>query len=363
MTKTVVQFGAGAIGRGFLAQLWCDAGYETVFVDVDAALVERFNRAGKYALSLRAIGIGDTRTVTPVRAVLASDTQAVARELRTCAFVATSVGLRHLPGVGTTIAAAVAERSSPLNVLLCENGANVRETFLSGVGGAPIHGIETVVGRMVPEPKPDALDLLTEPFCELPYNAAQWHGDAPDVPGLIAVPGEQFPAYEYRKLFLHNGGHALLAYHGAWRGKSLLSECASDTEIVRELMGFWHEVSTALRQSPHADTPIFAGDALMRYTTDLLTRFQSPHLGDTVARVARDPARKLATHDRLTGAALFCLEHGVGPMSTYRAIAAALRYAESTDEPLDFASVAGLPADHPVVLSVRGFHLPVGAFG
>ena len=31
---TVVQFGAGAIGRGFLGQLWCEAGYEAVFVDV-----------------------------------------------------------------------------------------------------------------------------------------------------------------------------------------------------------------------------------------------------------------------------------------------------------------------------------------
>ena len=30
-----VMFGAGNVGRGFLGQLFCESGYEVVFVDID----------------------------------------------------------------------------------------------------------------------------------------------------------------------------------------------------------------------------------------------------------------------------------------------------------------------------------------
>ena len=39
LRKRVVQFGAGAIGRGFLGQLYSDSGWETVFVDIAAEVV------------------------------------------------------------------------------------------------------------------------------------------------------------------------------------------------------------------------------------------------------------------------------------------------------------------------------------
>jgi mannitol-1-phosphate 5-dehydrogenase len=33
--KTAVQFGAGNIGRGFMGQLFWEAGYRTIFVDAN----------------------------------------------------------------------------------------------------------------------------------------------------------------------------------------------------------------------------------------------------------------------------------------------------------------------------------------
>lgn len=335
---TVVQIGAGAIGRGFLGQLWSEGGYDTVFVDVSETLVQELNRRRSYPLRLVTKDGEAVRHVSPVRAILADDTDAVTDALATCSFAATAVGARHIKNVARTlIQPCLPEREQPLNVLLCENGLAVRENFLSGVGGQTgpgVRAVETVIGRMVPEARwqsADPLALSAEPFHELPFNRSQWNGDTPDVPGLIPVEGEGFLAYELRKLFLHNGGHALLAYHGYLHGYRTIHECAINDELVAELRGFWSEIMTALRRSESGRAAIFARYKLEVFTEDLLDRFRNPHLGDSVLRVARDPIRKLARNERLVGAALFCEKHGVEPRYTSRAIAAALRFDDKDD--------------------------------
>ena len=326
----MVQIGAGAIGRGFLAQLWCDAGYETVFVDADDGLVEQINAAGSYRLRLIGTVGNVVRTVAPVRAIWAGDTDGVTDALATCAFAATAVGARHLAGVAQNLVApALPRRMLPLNVLLCENGATVRGDFLAGFGGeaGQVGVVKTVVGRMVPEPVTDTVDLIAEAYAELPFNADLWRGETPKVSGLIAVSSEAFPAYELRKHFLHNGGHALLAYHGALRGYEWLADCAEDAVLIAELRGFWAEVCEAIGRSAYPDVPIFAPEALVYFCDDLLTRFRQRELGDTVARVARDPRRKLSRNERLTGAGLFCLAYKVEPIHIRRTMIAALRFA------------------------------------
>lgn len=331
-----MQIGAGAIGRGFLGQLWSEGGYETIFVDVNETIVAELNHRGSYPLRLVTNDTEEIWRIAPVRAVLASDIGSVAAALASCSFAATAVGAGRLESVARAlIAPSLAQRSRPLNVLLCENGLSVRDNFLAGTdNGNGVHGVETVVGRMVPEAgfgETDFLAVTAEPFRELPFDRSQWHGAMPDVPGLLPVVGNHFHAYELRKLFLHNGGHSLLAYYGYLRGHAAIRACAEDETIVTQLRGFWEEVGTALRRSDYREIPIFADGALKMFTEDLLHRFRNPHLGDTVLRVARDPLRKLSRSERFVGAALFCQQHGVEPAYVSRAIAAALHFQPQED--------------------------------
>ena len=53
MSRTAVQFGAGNIGRGFLAQLFHESELEVVFVDVAAAVVDGLNARRRYAITGR----------------------------------------------------------------------------------------------------------------------------------------------------------------------------------------------------------------------------------------------------------------------------------------------------------------------
>ncbi len=45
--KEAVIFGAGAVGRGFLGQLYSESGYRVTFADVDQALLDALNRRGE----------------------------------------------------------------------------------------------------------------------------------------------------------------------------------------------------------------------------------------------------------------------------------------------------------------------------
>jgi len=65
---------------------------------------------------------------------------------------------------------------------------------------------------------------------------------------------------------------------------------------------------------------------------DLLARFGNRALGDTVARVGRDPLRKLRPDDRIAGALRLCDGQGVAPKHVAFAAAAAIRY-DPPDDP------------------------------
>jgi mannitol-1-phosphate 5-dehydrogenase len=89
-----------------------------------------------------------------------------------------------------------------------------------------------------------------------------------------------------------------------------------------------HESARALQAAYPND---FTAATLSEHIADLLQRFRNRALGDTVFRVGRDLLRKLSREDRVIGAMLFDLAHGVDCPATARVAAAALEF-RGTDE-------------------------------
>ena len=69
-----------------------------------------------------------------------------------------------------------------------------------------------------------------------------------------------------------------------------------------------------------------------RHVKDLVDRFSNVALGDTVARVAKDPMRKLRHDDRLIGGAKLALAYGIEPSNFLKGIRAALAYDNPEDK-------------------------------
>jgi len=342
--RRAVQFGAGNIGRGFLGQLLFEGGYQTTFVDADPALVGLLNARGGYPLRLTGSAGVEDLAVSRLRALDARDSTAVTQAIVEADLISLAVGARALPSVAPALAAGLNARAQaqrgPLSILLCENqwhaATVVRELLLPHLAPEAASGfdrsvglVEAVIGRMVPVPTEalkaeDPLLIVAEPYKELPVARAALRGPVPKLPGLVLA--ERFEAYEARKLFLHNMGHAALAYLGYERGHEYLWQCAEDAAVRQACALAMADVCRALALEYG-----FGPGLLSAFAEDLMRRFANRALADTVARVAADPLRKLRAHDRLVGAASLCLSHGIPSEALAQVTAAAFCYDAASD--------------------------------
>lgn len=341
---TAVHFGAGNIGRGFLGQLYWQSGWETVFVDVVDAVVAALNERGAYTLQVVDEHC-EALTIDRVRAIHGRDTEAVAEAIADCDLASTAVGVRALPNIAPSLAAGLARRAQrsaePLNVVVCENlldaAHRLREGVLAAASPAArafiaerVGFVSTVVSRMVPivpdEVRArDPLYVAVEAYCTLPVDATAFVGGIPPIQGFLPVPN--IAAHEERKLFCHNCGHALCAYAGHQKGLTYIAEAITETSVRSLVLGGLAETGQALI-AKHGFDPA----EHQAHVDDLLRRFANRSLGDTIARVGRDPIRKLGRHDRLVGAALLCLDKGIQPRRIIEGIRAALAY-DRCDDP------------------------------
>jgi mannitol-1-phosphate 5-dehydrogenase len=342
--KTVVQFGAGAIGKGFLGQLWTQAGYEVIFVDVQEQTIATLNQEKCYPLTLVESTHTQMLTISPVRALHAiKDRVAILEELTHCTFATTAVGANALAGIGSDFLAHLTDRTRPLSVFVCENGADA-PTKLAETAGGNCQILPTIVSRMVSASG-------SEPYSTLPYFAPEAMQNIPNIPNCVRETAPQRWSGLYtRKLLTHNGGHAALAYHGLLKSKTTIPDCLTDAELIAELRGFWAEVHAA--QCAESG---FTNDEMQAHESDLFHRFQNRALGDTCERVARDPMRKLGGEERFIKAALLCLKHQIAPVYICRAIHAALQHPDIVPMVMmlgrqkTLCKLANLKEDHPLM--------------
>jgi len=342
---TAVHFGAGNIGRGFLGQLYHQSGYRTVFVDVDARLVEALNAAGRYDIQIVGDGACRTNPVRNVSALRGEDVEAVAEAVAGCQIASCAVGVRALSHIAAPLAAGIVRRAEgsgePLNVVVCENLLDAVETLRDQVLEAMderhrgfvrerVGFVATVVSRMVPIVPDEVrerhpLYVAVEAYATLPVDETAFVGGVPAIEGFLPVPN--IGAHEERKLFCHNCGHALCAYPGYQKGLELIADAVTDPDVHRLVTAGLAETGEALVRK-HGFEP----DEHQGHVADLLRRFANRALGDTVFRVGRDPIRKLGRHDRLVGAADLCLSQGVEPVHVLEGIRAALAF-DHPDDP------------------------------
>lgn len=328
MTSIVI-FGAGAIGRGFVGALFGAAGWRITFIDVDTALVDRLNADGGYRVVEVSHDGERPVPIDQVGALAFADGGAVAEALAGADLAAVAVGAANLPQVAIALARGLEARAragaGPLDVLVCENlpdapAVLTRHATAALAGPAVALGAaHTAIGRMVPVPVPglgEPTDVRVEPYAFLPYEARAFTGPRPEVPGLVPITGD-FAMYDDRKLFVHNMGHCMLAYLGERRGHAFIWQAVADVELRYLVRGAMIQATEALSTGYRVP----AGP-LAAHVDDLLARFGNAGLADTTERVGRDPLRKMQPDDRMLGAYRACREAGNRP--TYLAVAVAL---------------------------------------
>ncbi|WP_298462978.1 mannitol dehydrogenase [uncultured Mitsuokella sp.] len=339
--KKALHFGAGKIGRGFIADLLHDSGYEIVFADVVEPLVELVNEHHCYSL-FRIDHDYDEKVIDHVCAYSSvREPEKVMAAIGEAEVITTSVLATNLPKIAPILAKGLkqrlAEGKDKVIVMACENammGTDILKKAmcetslitadeLDAIGYYPNTAVDRVVFDGEHHGKKgieigDAYELAIEKG-KLP--------DPDDVPIQGAEYVDNLNMYLQRKIYIINCGHALSGYFGQVRGYTIVQEALQDPVLVRDVKAAILESAAALEQIYG-----FAHEDLVSYMdTMFFKRMTTPGLHDTIARVCREPIRKLSPNDRIMGPANQCEMLGLPNDWLLKGAACALHFRNPED--------------------------------
>lgn len=390
-TRTFVGFGFGPIQAGlFLYEAYrADAFARLVVAEVVPAIVADVRRHGGYfhlniahADRIETVAIGPITILDPA---IPNDRQALIEAVAEADEIATAVpsvaaytgpgpealhrvlaeGLRAKLGWGgpravvytaenhnhaaEILAAAVAAELTPDERAALPNRVCFLNTVIGKMSGVITDPAEIAAWGLATVTPTAARAFLVEAFNRILISRVRFADGAGFERGLqVFDEKDDLLPFEEAKLYGHNATHALAAYLGALAGRRFIAELVDlpgAMDVLRR--AFLYESGAALCRKYAGCDPLFTPAGYAAYAEDLLARMTNPHLHDTVARVGRDPHRKLGWDDRLIGTMRLAWSQGIVPRYYAVGAAAALAVLDPTTLADPAAAVAHLRAIWP----------------
>jgi mannitol-1-phosphate 5-dehydrogenase len=353
MSSSFVGFGLGAIQAGlFLYEAQKATLFDRyVICEVDEAVVREVRRAGGTV----GVNVAHLDRVEPV--VLrnvevyspAEDRAAIVAAIGEAAEMATAIPSVTLYGQGgeSSVASLLAQglAGDHPQILYTSENHNRAAEILTGLvetgGGATpaFQALNTVIGKMsgyvgaerdlralglLPMVPGGSRALLVEAFDRILVSKIEIPGVSSSFPPFTEKP-DLLP-FEEAKLYGHNAVHAVLGYLAAGRGHQTMDQTTGDPPLIEAARRcFLEECGPGLiRRHGDLGEELFTPPGWRSYAEDLLERMTNPYLRDPVARVCRDPRRKLGWDDRLVGAMRVVMAAGIAPETLAMGARAAL---------------------------------------
>lgn len=340
--KKAVHFGAGKIGRGFIAELLHDSGYEIVFVDVVDALVDLVNEKHEYSLFLIDHNF-EEKIIDHIEAFSSiKQPEQVIQAICEAEVITTSVMATNLPKIAPLLAKGLKQRLADgkdrATVMACENAMMgtdllkkamvdtgiVTETELDQIGVYPNTAVDRMVFGGVHNGKEgieigDAFELAVE-------RGKLIDPESKPIKGAEYV--DNLEMFLQRKIYMINCGHAISGYFGQVYGFEIVQDALRDPKLQPEIKAAVLESAAALEKKYG-----FSHEDLVQYMeTMMLNRFLTPGVADPISRVSREPIRKISPNDRIMGPAYLCEAYGLENRHLLKGVACALRFTNPGDE-------------------------------
>lgn len=308
--------GAGAIGRGFVPWLFRSQEASFFFVENNVSILQVLKR--DTFTTFRSSKRGYESISVSVGGVVQS-----AKELPgDCDFYIVAAGTRVFPEIVESFAPVSAPILSLENDRSIVQAASRARPDLEIFFGIPdVIASPTAPGPLLQE---DPAACVTEVgTCYIPEILG---GTIPWGPDIVFASEEAMHEQWMAKLFLHNTPHCIAAYLGSLSGKTFLHEGFENPKLSKVVEASVSEMTEMLGRKHGLDSSF-----LESYGRKELERFKDRLLFDPIARVAREPFRKLAPRERLVGAAELALSVGVVPRAIQTGILAAFLYDRADD--------------------------------
>jgi len=371
--RVFVGFGFGPLQAGlFVSEAFASGNFARLVVaEIDPALVAAVRaNAGRCCVNVAGssgIEVQQVAGVEIYNPTVQADRTALLSALAEAGEISTSLPAVAFYDVGQhSVASLIAEgirhsKARACVIYAAENNNHAAEILQEKVGAklaAPlppgVQFLNTVIGKMSQvvvgtdaiaamglTPMTPGLDraFLVEAFNRILISRVHLPGFARGIE--VFIEEDDLLPFEEAKLYGHNAIHALLAYLGAAKGYTKMTEIKHDAAVMKIARdAFLNESGAALaKKYAHLNDPLFTEAGYRAYAEDLLERMTNPWLADTIARAARDPRRKLACHDRIFGTMDLALSQGIRPKNMARAalagIAALIQQETIPDIPRD----------------------------
>ena len=337
MSKKILIYGAGAIGRGYIPWVFSPYEYEYYYVENNDSIHNLLNSKKEFT-TYKTKGDQYENMKVPVKHCFKNGEEK--DFLKEVDVIVTSVGPRNL----LSLAENLHNISTP--ILCCENDSFLPKV-LSTLTNNPnvVFAIPDVITSNVATDefkKNDPLSIITEDgVCYIDKKVSHVGGDC------IYVDEEELKKQWQAKLYLHNTPHCIAAYLGSLLGVQYVHEVMNNKNAQEIVANAMKEMQEVLLKTFNLDEKF-----VNWYAEKELKRFSNMLLYDPVTRVAREPFRKLALGERLIGAAELALGSGIIPENIIKGIMAAFYYNNPRDpdanisylinalEPTDFLRIA-----------------------
>lgn len=340
--KIAVHFGAGKIGRGFIAELLHDSGYEIVFGDVVEEIVDLININHEYPLFMIDHNY-EEKIIDNVKAYSnIKEPEKIIDAICEADIITTSVMATNLSKVAPLITQGLKMRlekgKGKVIIMACENaimGTDIlkkamietnilTEEQINSIGVYPNTAVDRMVFDGVHNGKQgievgDAFELVIE------------KGKLID-PNMEPIKGAEYVddlmMYLQRKIYIINCGHAIAGYYGqVLKGYTIVQDALNDKDLLPQIRSAMLESISALEKKYG-----FSHESLVEYMeTMMIKRFTTPGVTDPISRVSREPIRKISPNDRIMGPAYNCEQYGLDNQYLLKGVACALKFKSEGD--------------------------------
>ena len=285
--KLAIHFGAGNIGRGFIAPVLQENNYEVVFVDVNKELIEQINLLQGYKVRSISLNASSDIFVKNISGLLLDDEELLNKKLAQADLITTSVGPKFVKDIFNLVSSTEIEKIQTFIAFENMYRASTSNSIESGLSKLVL--IDAVVDKIVPPQNITSLDVIVEEYGSIILD------NNVNTKPLNESKIVSYSNYEhefYKKLWLLNGLHLKLAYFGLSRNIKYIHEILNN----QEGLDFAERAIDSLSKA----YSLFSNSTedLKDFKQTILNRFSMPEIQDEVTRIARNPQIKFSKDER-----------------------------------------------------------------
>lgn len=308
--------GAGQTGRGLIAPILKQNGYEIVFIDKNEDLITRLNKSNKYLINYFG-NLKPTIEITDFKAYMIDSVDAL-NSIKDADVVTTSVFANQIESLIPFLAKGISNRvkKKKLNIIAIENGVDVKKPLISAQLDANIsEGI--IFCTSINER--ESLNITSEANIEVPIN----ENYLPEDFRVIGMPKiRDFNELVQRKIYTYNFISAIISYFGDYKNYKNYADAANDRIIKEFIYNVLPNINYII--SKHFSVTISEQEEFSRKA---VIKFENRNIVDSIERNAQQASRKLGVNERLIIPLKLAIKYQVNTLPYIVVIAAALHYA------------------------------------